>query len=157
MNLIDRDTEERIKLGVKNILNKEGLEMIEFKIFYSQGRFTIRSVVDYSQGGVTLDMCAKMNKQVFSFLEKENILGEDFVVEVNSPGIDRLLKESKDFQRVKGRKILLWLKKPFLEKSFWEGRVVEAGGEELSLEVKDKKIDIPFSLVKCGRQKIDNR
>lgn len=152
--IIDKKTVERLKLAVKDVLRKEGLELVEFKIFYNHGRFTIRSIVDYPEGGVTIDTCARVNRLVFSFLEKENVLGEDFVVEVHSPGINRILKERKDFLRVKGRNVLVWLEKPIRERNFWEGKVVAVEENSLALQCEENIVDIPFSFIKCGRQRV---
>lgn len=129
--------------------------MVEFNVFEHQGKSTIRALVDYAQGGVTIGDCARINREIVSFLEKSDILGGDFTVEVNSPGLKRSLKNFKDFMRIKGKTVCVWLKEPVSGKSYWEGELIGVDENNLTLKIKEKELAIVISNVNCGKEKVN--
>ncbi|UCC95558.1 MAG: hypothetical protein JSW40_02110 [Candidatus Omnitrophota bacterium] len=145
---------ETIKSKILECLESEGMELVELRIFHSQGRYTVRALIDYPQGGVTLDECAKLNSKIFSFLEKSNELGQHFIVEVNSPGLDRPLKNQQDFLKAEGRALCLWLNEPVEGKQYYEGKLKKADEEGLQLETKGHILTVSYSQVKLGKEKI---
>lgn len=63
--------------------------------------------------GVTLDDCAAVSRELESWLDALGAVPERYVLEVSSPGVDRPLVRSRDFERfagewvaVKGREVL---------------------------------------------------
>ncbi|HIE36170.1 MAG TPA: hypothetical protein EYP89_02915 [Candidatus Omnitrophica bacterium] len=159
MNIIDK---EKIKKDIERIINKRGVQLVEFKIFSSQGKFICRCLVDYPEGGITIDDCARINQEIFSFLENSKCLGDDFVVEVNSPGLDRNLKTREDFLRAKKKLICFWFNEPLIFEK--EGRKKSLDYLEAELEdVKEDKLIINFlgklweidlNKIKVGKEKI---
>jgi len=145
---------EEIRVKVEEIVKSCGCELIDFKIFSSRRRNTLRCIADYPKGGITVGDCTKINKSIFTYLDESGALGEDFAVEVNSPGLDRPLKTAKDFLRVKSKAVLLWLNEPLEDKTYFEGEVADVDDECLSLLVKDKILKISFSKIKSGKEKI---
>ena len=111
-------------------------------------------LVDYPQGGVTMEDCAFVNRKIFSFLETTNMLGDDFAVEVNSPGLDRSLKTRSDFLRVKGRYVMLWLIEPFMGKAYIEGELLDIHNDFLVLMCKGNRLDVPLKSIKTGKERI---
>ena len=141
-----------IEQEIKNIVAVEGAELIEFSMFFPQGKKTLRCLVDCIGGGITVDLCAKINKKICSFLEETNILGEDFSVETNSPGLDRKLKNSSDFQRIKKREVSLWLNESVIDKTYLEGKVLEVKEGSLVIDCKGKELEISFDKIKVGKE-----
>jgi len=110
---------------VKDLINNLGFDMLELKILRTGKNTTLRCVVDLIDGGVSIDNCVKLNKEIGRFLEEEDILPDNFTIEVNSPGIDRPLYSEKDFLKVKGRYVNLWFKEAIGGKDFIEGRITD--------------------------------
>lgn len=148
MSIILNQIEEK----VKEIIQKEKVELVEYKASSRRGKVTIRCLVDYPEGGITLDKCSFLNKTIFNQLQ-EPFLDVDYTVEVHSPGLDRPLKKREDFVKVKDKEVLLWFKEPVLGKTHFEAKVKGVGEEKLFLEYKGKKIEIDFSKIKLGKQK----
>ena len=148
------DKDKRIQLKAKEIIAEFEAELIDFRLFFSGGKHILRCIVDYPQGGIILDTCSAINKKLFSYLSESNTLGGDWVVEVNSPGLDRPLKILGDFIKVKGKVIFLWLHEPVLGKEYLEAKVVDADRKALSLEYKENTVKIPWDKIKVGKEKI---
>ncbi|MCF7872826.1 MAG: hypothetical protein K9L80_01290 [Candidatus Omnitrophica bacterium] len=142
----------KIEKKVKEIIKKEQVELVEYRAFNMRGKLTIRCLVDYPDGGITLDSLGRLNKTIFNQLQ-EDLSDMDYKVEVNSPGLDRILKQPEDFLKVKGKDILLWLTEPVLDKQFIEARLEGLKENKLILSYKGDNISIDFRKVKSGKQK----
>ena len=137
---------------MEEILTEDKAELVDFNLFISRGKSTVRCFVDKSVGGITTSDCVKINKRIVSYLEESAILGEDYVVEVNSPGLDRPLKSERDFHKVKGRSISLWLNEPVNDKSYLEGELTEIKKGKLFLINKNDTIEVDIDKVKLGKE-----
>lgn len=146
--------EQEIKAKVDEIVKNEGVELIEFRIFFSKGKHILRCLIDYPSGGITVGDCAKINKKICFFLKENSLLGEDYIVEVNSPGLNRPLVSEHDFLRVKGKTVSLWLKTFKEEREYLEGEVVEVAKDGFLLKGKDKILKINFAQVRLGKEKV---
>ncbi|MCF7870191.1 MAG: hypothetical protein K9M01_03640 [Candidatus Omnitrophica bacterium] len=142
----------KIEKKVKEIIKKEQVELVEYRAFNVRGRLTIRCLVDYPEGGITLESLGRLNKTIFNQLQ-EDLFDMDYKVEVNSPGLDRPLKQPEDFLKIKGKDILLWLKEPVLDKQFIEARLEGLEKNKLILNYEGSNISIDFEKVKSGKQK----
>lgn len=151
---VDNLTKEKLEKKINSLLDKQGLELIEMKLFYHSGNFNLRLLVDYSTGGVTLNECLIVNKQLVSFLKKENILGEDFVVEVNSPGIDRKFNSLKEFEKVIGKTVNIWFKEKFNNMVSAESQILNIEKDAVVASIKGKEVKIPINIIKTAKQKV---
>jgi ribosome maturation factor RimP len=151
--IVDKEIEEKIKGKVREFLERENLCLVEFRLLPHGKAAVVRVVVDYPGGGITIDDCARLNRAIFSYLDREDILGETFSVEVVSPGLHKPLKVKDDFLRVKGRRICVWLKTPLNDKTYLEGKVLEADETKVILEEKEI-IEVPLEIIKFAKQKI---
>ena len=93
-------------------------------------------------------------KKIVYYLECSKALGENFAVEVNSPGLDRPLKSKKDFLRVKGRVVSLWFREPVLDKPSLEAEVLNIKRDILLIKYQEKVLEINFDNIKVGKEKI---
>jgi len=54
------------------------------------------------EGGITLDDCSAVSRELSDILDVEDFLPENYTLEVSSPGICRPLKKVADYQRFLG-------------------------------------------------------
>lgn len=154
MNTID-NFYSQWKEKLEKIINEEDVELIEVKIAFSSGDYMLRCVVDYAYGGITVDKCATLNKKIIKFLEESNALGNDFIVEVNSPGLDRPLKTYKDFVRMKGKVVGIWPKAPLDGKTYFEGIISGVSEQSVTIDAKGKNHIIDFDKINLGKEKLE--
>jgi ribosome maturation factor RimP len=81
-----------------------GLELVEFKIGGSKGRPVLDVRVERKDGEkVTVDDCAAASRVIEARLDAEDFGGRRYVLEVSSPGLERPLRNAKDWKRFVGR------------------------------------------------------
>lgn len=119
-------------------------ELVELLI-RRQGKVVhIEVLVDHEEGGITLDECSAINKQLSKYIEEKNLIAEDYVVEVSSPGLDRPLKTSKDFRRVLGESARFHLSEIIEGKIEHMGVIQEVNDDVIKVETKKNMIQIPI-------------
>jgi len=147
--------DNQISKAIEKIVAEAGAELIECRILRSGSGRRVRCLVDYPGGGITVSDCAAINKRLVSFLDKQDGVYADTIVEINSPGLDRLLRTSADFLRVQGKAILLWLSRPINDRLYLEGVVSDVSGAGLRISFKGKTVLVPFDAIKVGKEKIE--
>ena len=87
------------------------------------GRFmTVRLFID-KEGGVTVDDCADVSRQVSAILDVEDPIADKYNLEVSSPGLDRPLFTLPQFERYIGQDIAVHLRIPVMELRKWQGKL----------------------------------
>ena len=87
------------------------------------GRFmTVRLFID-KEGGVTVDDCADVSRQVSAILDVEDPIADKYNLEVSSPGLDRSLFTLLQFERYIGQDIAVHLRIPVMERRKWQGKL----------------------------------
>ena len=87
------------------------------------GRFmTVRLFID-KEGGVTVDDCADVSRQVSAILDVEDLIADKYNLEVSSPGLDRPLFTLSQFERYIGQDIAVHLRIPVMERRKWQGKL----------------------------------
>ena len=54
------------------------------------------------EGGVDLADCQSISEKAGEILDEKDIIPDNYMLEVSSPGLDRVLKKDKDFRRYAG-------------------------------------------------------
>jgi ribosome maturation factor RimP len=81
-----------------------GFELVEFRRRGSKSRPVLDLRVERADGArVSVDDCARVSRAVEARLEAAQLVGERYVLEVSSPGIERPLRQLRDWQRAVGQ------------------------------------------------------
>lgn len=82
----------------------QGLVLLDVDYTREGRRRFLRCTVD-RRGGVTMDECAAFSQALDPLLARIEGLDPDTVLEVMSPGLDRTLKNEREFQWFRGRTV----------------------------------------------------
>lgn len=149
------DKKEKVHFLVEEIVSRNQLSLVEYKLSFHSKTYMVKCLVDYPQGGINLQECAKVNREIFSCIEQTGLLGEDFAVEVNSPGLDRKLEKYEDFLRIKGKEASVWLKRNLEGKrNCVEGVLSEVNKDSIKITNRKESVLILLSEIKYGKEKI---
>lgn len=104
-------TKSRVEELITPILSSEGFELVDINYKKEGGTFFLRIFID-KEGGITLADCQLVNEEIGTILEVEDIIPNEYTLEVSSPGVERPLKKLDDYKRFTGKKASLKLYKP---------------------------------------------
>jgi len=108
------------------------------------GRFmTVRLFID-KDGGVTVDDCADVSRQVSAILDVEDPIADKYNLEVSSPGLDRPLFTLPQFERYIGQDIAVHLRIPVMERRKWQGKLERIEKDMITLIVDDQEQILVF-------------
>lgn len=108
------------------------------------GRFmTVRLFID-KDGGVTVDDCADVSRQVSAILDVEDPIADKYNLEVSSPGLDRPLFTLPQFERYIGQDIAVHLRIPVMERRKWQGKLECIEKDMITLIVDDQEQILVF-------------
>jgi ribosome maturation factor RimP len=93
---------EQVGRIAQPILDSMQLELVDME-FVRAGRDSILRLFIDKEGGVTLDDCADLSRELSAVLDVEDIITVNYSLEVSSPGLDRPLKKLQDYERYAGR------------------------------------------------------
>jgi ribosome maturation factor RimP len=115
----------------------------------SQGR-VLRLYID-RKGGVTLDDCARISRQLGDILD---IAIEDmgsYSLEVSSPGADRPLGRAEDFERFKGNTAHIKTRQPINGRKNFKGILYGFENSSVMLLCDNKKVNIALGNISIAR------
>jgi len=96
------DIAEQIRQILDPILASMGLSLWDLE-FHKQGpQWLLRIFIDREAGGVTLNDCETVNRDLGAALDVEDIISHPYTLEVSSPGLDRTLSKPEHFARFTG-------------------------------------------------------
>lgn len=145
--------EDKIAQVIRPVASYMGLDVLEVRYVRQGKHWILRVVVDRPEGGVTLRECEELSRQLNYELDVADLIPGSYLLEVTSPGVDRPLKDWRDFRRVKGRQVEIFLNNG---KSL-TGTVVDVDPETVFLEEKGERISVFLADVKFGKQRIGGR
>jgi len=143
---------ELIEKETEPLLTEQGFELVDLKVTKMGGKLLLQFFIDRVGGGVTLEDCGLMSEKLGSYIEMNNVLEGGYILEISSPGVDRVLRKEKDFLKFKGSKVKIKLKKPLNNARVYYGELLgfESGVVFLSGDLKFNLNDIEEARLNPG-------
>lgn len=83
-----------------------GFELFEMRKRGTPNRPTLDVRIDRPDGSaITVDDCAKVSRAIEARLDGSGLVSDRYVLEVSSPGLERPLRRSRDWQRFVGKRV----------------------------------------------------
>lgn len=148
------ETIEKIKDIVAPILDERLLELVEIELRPSGKRWLLRIFID-KEGGVTIADCEYVSRELSRVLDVEDPIEQPYTLEVSSPGLTRSLKSREDFARFRGKKCRIITREEVGGKREFLGTIVDAAGDEVTIEEKIGRFTIPICAIKKAHLEFD--
>jgi len=98
---VNRAVEDVVRAEVEAL----GYELFELRQGGSKGRPVLDVRIDRRDGEkVTVEDCARASRAIEARLDEGDVLGERYVLEVSSPGVERPLRNAAEWRRYVGRR-----------------------------------------------------
>ena len=90
--------------------------------------------------GITHDDCQAFSRDFGTVLDVEELVpGDDYMLEVSSPGLDRKLHGIQDFRRFSGNLVKLQTFEPVAGNRHWQGRLTQVSERAIALDLSALK------------------
>ena len=96
---IELETERLLEPALKQL----GIELIDVE-YVRERNWILRVFID-KEGGVDLNDCQQISEKAGELLDEADLISANYMLEVSSPGLDRVLKKDKDFLRYAGEEV----------------------------------------------------
>jgi ribosome maturation factor RimP len=120
-----------------------GCYIVDVEIEPSRSAPLFRFFIDTFKGGVAVKQCARASHRLRDHLEASGH-GEDFGIEVSSPGVERRVGRAKDFKRFAGREVRVRLRAPIDGKRKFSGTIVSADDAAVTVRVEEGELVLPY-------------
>ncbi|MDW7771532.1 MAG: ribosome maturation factor RimP [Desulfobulbaceae bacterium] len=132
------------------VLDEAGLELVEVQFRREGHGWVLRLFIDKEEG-VTIDDCARVSREISTWLDVENLIDHAYHLEVSSPGLERPLKKPADYERFAGRKARIKLKEPRNDQRVFIGILGKIQENDVTLIVDEKPVHIAFEEIARAR------
>jgi ribosome maturation factor RimP len=128
------DVLDQITNLARGVTATHGLDLVDVEMFRAGRRRMVRVYIGKA-GGVSVEDCAKVSREVSAVIDAENWLGEEnYVMEVSSPGLDRPFKTLPDWLRNIGREVRVTCREKLHGKIQHQGKLTAADEASVTLE-----------------------
>ena len=123
------------------------LELIDVE-FVKEGSIRYLRIVLDKEEGISLDDCSLLSKFLNKKLDSIDPIEENYLLEVSSPGVERVLKRDVDFEKFKNSKVNVKLFTPIDGEKVFDGVLLGLENTIVSILRNDE------SITKIAREKI---
>ncbi len=145
---------ERVKEIIADYLNENAIELVDIIYRRESSGMALRLLVDKSEG-IRLSECEALNNFLSARLDEDLLLDERYILEISSPGLDRPLKNDRDFGRVLGKEIEMDTYSPIDGKRHLVGTLLGMDGESVVIGSGDISAVVPKAMIAMARLKIE--
>jgi ribosome maturation factor RimP len=107
----------QIRKMAEEVAAREGCYLYDLEMVGAGGGRVLRVTIDREgDGGVSIVDCSNVSRGLNLLLDVEDVIpGGQYNLEVSSPGLERVLKEARHFQRAIGQKVSVKTFAPLLQ------------------------------------------
>ena len=107
-----------------------------------------------SVNGINIDDCEKVSNQVTHLLDTEEACGSEYILEVSSPGFDRILITKEHFARYLKEKVKVKLKWLVNNRKNIKGVIKEVTDDCVIINDENESYEIKYDSIDSARLKI---
>ena len=126
-NAVEKEAERL----AKELLAGSGIELVDVE-YVKEHDWYLRVFID-KEGGIDIEDCQNLSERLEKLLDERDTVPESYILEVSSPGLDRVLKKPRDFEREHGKTVDVTLYEPLDGQKLITGELASYDGKELFL------------------------
>ena len=133
-----------------------GLELVELDFNREADGWVLRAYIDRpwqpgaandSSHGISFEECERVSRDLSAALDVADAITHAYRLEVSSPGIDRPLRRSRDFQRFAGQKVKVRTVDAVEGRRNFSGTIRGANGDAVEVECDGRTYQIPLDVI----------
>ena len=84
------------------LIEESGCELVDAEYKKEGSQMILRFYIELSEGHISIDQLAEVSEKISKAIDEREDIRDNFVLEVSSPGVERVLKKPKDYERFAG-------------------------------------------------------
>ena len=122
-----------------------GIELVR------QGKHSKLRVYIDREEGVNVDHCAAISRHVSDLLDVEEFSQNPYTLEVSSPGMDRILFKTEQYEQSVGEQVEVRLRFPFEGRKKFVGVLAGIEDDSVLVQIDDEEFVLPLENVQRTR------
>lgn len=148
------DASDRVTATIQGfaepLLADMGMELVEVQFRREGHGWVLRLFID-KEGGVTIDDCVAVSREISAYLEVEDLIEHAYNLEVSSPGLERPLRKREDFNRFAERLVRIKLREPINGQRVLIGTLLGLEGETVLMGLAKETVRIDLENIAKAR------
>jgi ribosome maturation factor RimP len=132
------------------VCETEGLELVHVEYQKEPAGKILRLYID-KPGGVTIDDCAAVSRQVGDLLDIYIQGDEPYSLEISSPGENRPIGKPEDFNRFKGHRVRIRSSQAINGQKNFTGTLMGMDAQNVNLMIDEKIVGIDIEQITKAR------
>ena len=133
-----KELEKQVNALMDEILKESEIELIDVEYVKEGTAYYLRIYID-KPTGVTINDCETVSRLLEAKLDEADWIQEHYYLEVSSPGLERPLKKTGDFERNRGKKVEIKLYQLVNGEKHFEGILIDKTDQGIIIETDDKQ------------------
>jgi ribosome maturation factor RimP len=146
--------QERLDTLINTTVTGLGYELWGYEYRPQKESALLRVFID-ADAGITVDDCGRVSHQLGTALDVEDLIPVAYILEVSSPGLDRVLFIPAHYTRYLGKQIKVRTRLPVEKRRNFVGKLVDVNDARISVEVEGVVFEIPYDMIDRGRLVLD--
>jgi len=138
-------------MAAKFLAEQPGIELVDVE-YVREHDWYLRVYID-KEGGIDIEDCQELSEKLEAELDRVDLIPESYILEVSSPGIDRVLRKERDLVREQGKAVDVTLYQPVDGKKNLTGTLSGFDAEHIVLD--DGAVSLPRKQIAQIRLHID--
>ena len=151
--------QNRLDEIVKNTVEGLGFELWGYEYRPHSESALLRIFIEKTSAnknvGIAVEDCAQVSRQIGAVLDVENIIPVAYILEVSSPGMDRVLFKAEQYQDYIGDSLKIRTRTRIDDRRNFKGSLVSASESVVTIKVDNQEFEIPYDSIDRARLVLD--
>ncbi len=131
---------------IQPVVEAAGFRLVRLRLMGGKTK-TLQVMAERADGSMNVDDCADLSRALSDFLDHEEVIAGDYLLEVSSPGIDRPLTRLADYARWSGHEVKIELAAAIDGRKRFRGQLLGLDGSEVVIETGGNRLVFPFRAI----------
>lgn len=126
--------EDILKDTADSLIDNTDCYVVNTTVNGARNNLKVKVLIDCDKG-LDVDACAEISRKLSAKIDDLNLIEDQYILEVSSPGTDHPLVLKRQYPKNVGRKVKVTLK----DNKTLEGRLAEANNDHICVAIETKK------------------
>lgn len=142
--------QEQLDQLIRSVVTGLGFQVWGYE-YRPQSESALLRIFIENEGGVSIDNCTQVSRQIGAALDVDDLIPVAYILEVSSPGIDRVLFSPEQYNAYTGETVKIRTRTPVESRRNFRGTLESVSDTHVTISVDNEQFEIPFDVVDRAR------